>query len=231
MPLPTLQVMGIATADPSLFAQLMAEAGFRITPRTNDPHNNSVQEEAVAAVASAITENTQYGVRLSTYHRKLKTLAEQAGYVVMIENCGPPGADPCAGDPGTEEGFANGMEGDDMVPLAEVGEGEAMVAAGEGGPMEPPPMDDGESSEIQQIAALPLGTELAAEIMAVLQGQGTDALMGGDEGLHGEMPMGGEEFGGEEELPPAPEEGGEFGGEEELPPAPEEGEEETTRPF
>lgn len=223
MPLPTLRVMGIATADPSLFAQLMAEAGFRITPRNNDPLSTSVQEEAVAAVASAITESTSHGIRLSTYHRKLKTLAEQAGYVVMIENCGPPGADPCAGD----EGFANGMEGDDMVPIREVGEGEALMAGDEGGPMEPP-MDDGESSEIQQIASLPLGTELAAEILAVLQGQGTDALMGDDEGLHGEMPMGGQEG------PPLEDEGGEFGSEEELPPAPpapEEGEEETARPF
>lgn len=242
MPLPSIQVMGIAAkGDPSLFETMMAQAGFRVTPRNNDPLADYVQEEAVAAVASAITEDAYHGVRLSPYHRKLKTLAEQAGYIVMVENCGPPGADPCAGD--EEGGFANGMEGDDMVPLGEVGEGEALVAAGEDHNL--PPVDDEVSPEVQQVASLPIGTELAAEILAVLNGEGPAALEGGDEfgddaGLHGEMPAGGEEFGGPEEgpegnLPPAPGGEGEFGpeeGGEELPPAPGPGEEEDeTAPF
>lgn len=168
MPLPSLQVLGIAAnGDPSLFESLMAQAGFRVVPRDDDPMNTSVQEEAVAAVASAITEDTYTGVRLSPYHKQAKFLAERAGYVVMIENCGPPGADPCEGELGDEE------------------------VASMGGPEEVGP-------EVEQIAALPIGTELAAEIMAVLNGEGPEALMGGDdEGLHGEMPMGGEE------LPPA----------------------------
>lgn len=234
MPLPSIQVMGIAAkGDPSLFETLMAQAGFRVTPRDNNPLNDYVQEEAVAAVASAITEDAYHGVRLSPYHRKLKTLAEQAGYIVMVENCGPPGADPCAGD---------------EMPIAEVGEGEAMLAAGGGEEMDVPPVEDEVSPEVQQVASLPIGTELAAEILAVLNGEGPAALEAGDEfgdeGLHGEMPMGGDEFGGEgefgpeeggEELPPAPGGEEEFGpeeGGEELPPAPGgEGEEDETRPF
>ncbi len=214
MPLPSIQVMGIAAkGDPSLFESLMAQAGFRVIPRNNDPLSDYVQAEAVAAVASAITEDAYHGVRLSPYHRKLKTLAEQAGYVVMIENCGPTGEDPC--------------EGDEM-PIAEVGEGEAIMTGDEGeeGGMGLPPVEDEVPQDVQQVASLPIGTELAAEILAVLNGEGTAALeagddfggdeFGGDEGLHGEMPMGGEdlpggEFGGEEEF--GPEEGGE-----ELPP-------------
>lgn len=213
MPLPSLRVMGIAKSDPSLFESLMAQAGFRIVRRDNDPLNTNVQEEAVMAVASAITEDTQYGVRLSPYHRQLKTLAEQAGYVVMIENCGPPGADPCADEGMGDEGMGDeGLHGE--MPMG--GEGEAVVAIGMG---EAPPMEN-EDPQIAQIAALPMGTELAAQVLAVINGEGTDGLddgMGGDE-FGGEM--GGDEFGGEMGgPPPGPEAGGELGGEE-LPPEP-----------
>ncbi len=178
MPLPSLQVLGItAQGDPSLFESLMAKAGFRVVPREDDPLSTSVQEEAVSAIASAITEDAYHGVRLSPYHKQAKRIAESAGYVVMIENCGPLGSDPCAGD------FDDGIDeiGDDMG-------------------MDVPQIEP-ENREIEQIAALPLGTELAAQVLAVINGEGTDAIMGDedpDAGLHGEMPMGGEE------LPPGP---------------------------
>lgn len=229
MPLPSLQVLGIAAnGDPSLFESLMAQAGFRVVPRDDDPMNTNVQEEAVAAVASAITEDAYHGVRLTAYHKQAKLLAERAGYVVMIENCGPPGADPCAGD------LDGGMGGDEFGPEG----GEEM-----GGEELPPALPE-HDSEVEQVAALPIGTELAAEILAVLKGEGPAALddmEDPDAGLHGEMPMGGEEFGGEEMMPVdevgegealmAHGEGGEpkeeFGGEEEVP-----AEEETEgRPF
>lgn len=205
MPLPSLQVMGIAAnGDPYLFRELMAKAGFSIVPQDNDPLNNQVQAEAVSAVASAITEDTYQGVRLSPYHKQLKTLAERAGYVVMIENCGPPGEDPCEGELGDEQ-------------VASMGGPEAV------------------GSEVEQIAALPIGTELAAEILAVIKGEGPAALdMGaGDEVMMGgeELPPEGEEMmGGEEELPPPPEGEEMMDGEEEMPP--EGGEEEIEgRPF
>lgn len=210
MQLPSIQVMSIAAkGDQSLFESLMARAGFRIVQKDNDPLNTNVQEEAVAAVASAITEDVHRSVRMSPYHKQIKTLAEQAGYVVMIENCGPPGADPCAGD---EVDFADGM-----APVEEVGE--AMIISDI-----PPTMDDGESSEVQQVADLPIGTELAAEILAVLKGKGIDDMGEGDEGLHGEMPIG--NFGDEEELPPA-----EDNEDEELPPQDEEESNEEDHPF
>lgn len=167
MPLPSIQVVEIAAkGDFYLFENMMAQAGFRVVPRNNDPLTANVQEEVVTAIASAITENAYYGVRLSSYHRRLKTLAEQAGYVVMIEDCGPPGSDPC--------------EGEDEDPDGDV----EML----------PPVEDEASTEVQQVASLPIGTELAAEIMAVLNGEGIE----NDEGLHGEMPIGGDEFGPED---------------------------------
>ncbi len=84
MTLPSLQVLTIATADPTLFESLMARVGFRIVQRDRDPLNLSVQEDVINAVASVITENTTHGVRLSAYRHKVKTLAERAGYVVEI---------------------------------------------------------------------------------------------------------------------------------------------------
>ncbi len=165
MSLPSLQVLGIAAnGDPSLFENLMAQAGLRVVPRNDDPLSTNVQEEAVAAVASIITEDAYHGVRMSPYHKQAKLLAERAGYVVMIENCGPPGTDPCEGELDTEE-------------VAEMGGSENV------GP------------EVEQIAALPIGTDLAAEILAVVNGEGPAALdMDSDAGLHGEMPI--------DELPP-----------------------------
>src|SRR4051812_48462410 len=96
--LPSLKVMTIATADPALFESLMGQAGFRLARRNNDPFNTQVQEESVQAVASTMIEDNYFGIKLDPYRRKLKALAESRGYVVVIENCGPPGADPCEGD-------------------------------------------------------------------------------------------------------------------------------------
>lgn len=186
MKLPSLRVMKIATADPALFESLMARAGLRVARRNEDPLETRVQQEAIEALASVINEDVNGKVRLSPYHRQLRTLAEQAGYVVVVENCGPPGADPCHGDLGPEAMAAVGgpdeMQVDVVMPVDEVGEGEALEA--------------GHSAEIEQLAAMPIGTELASAMMAVLQGKKTAGVGDEDpeEDLHGEMPMG-------EELP------------------------------
>lgn len=196
--LPSIRVMTIAAADPALFESLMRQAGFRLARRNTDPLNNHVQVESVQAVASAMMEDNYFGVRLDPYRRKLKNLAESRGYVVVIENCGPPGADPCEGDlpPGPDGPPDMGGE----MPVAEVGEGEALMADNpEGTPMPMGPPEDMASgpSEVEQVASLPIGTELAQQILDVIQGKGTAAL---DE----------PDFGGEDELPPMEDEGDEF---------------------
>lgn len=223
MPLPSLRVMTIAAADPSLFESLMRRAGFRLARRNTDPMNTQVQEESVRAVASTMMEGNYFGVKLDPYRRKLKTLAEHRGYVVMIENCGPTGSDPCEGDePGMEGSLPPddmGGEGPpDMGP--EGGMGDMGDEMGGGAPLQSGPPEDmaGGPNEVDQIASLPLGTELAAQILAVIQGKGVEALdepdmgepgmemMTDDEGFDpeggGEMPpMGGQEGPAEDEDP------------------------------
>lgn len=83
---PSINVMHIAAADPALFEHLMASVGLRIVPRDSDPLQTNVQEEAVMAVASAITEDAYQPIRLSPYRKQLKEMAEKLGYVVMLEH-------------------------------------------------------------------------------------------------------------------------------------------------
>lgn len=83
---PALNVMQIAAADPALFEHLMARAGLRIVPRDNDPLSTTVQAECVEAVASCISEGAGDRVKLPAHQRRMKTLAERLGYVVMVES-------------------------------------------------------------------------------------------------------------------------------------------------
>lgn len=152
---PSLRAMKVASADPKLFESLMARTGLKIVARTNDPLSTQVQEEAVDAIASMITEDTFYGTKLSPYHKQLKILAERAGYVVAVENCGPPGADPCEGD------FDGGVI--EVSTIEHDHDEEEFEPTHE--------------SAIEQVASLPIGTELAAQVMAVMNGEGTDNLM------------------------------------------------------
>jgi hypothetical protein len=178
---PSLQVMGIAAnSDPALFENLMSNMGMRVVRRrVNDPLNTSVQEEAVMAVASAICEDTNSRMRLTKYQRALKEMAERAGYIVMLEFA-------------PDEFEEHGTGDDPMSPDGPVGEGEAMIAAGEGGePKEGPPLPgegpmggpmggpmDGEmaSPEEEMVAQIPIGADLAREILAVVKGEGTAGM-------------------------------------------------------
>lgn len=224
MPLPSLRVMTIAAADPSLFESLMRQAGFRLARRNSDPLNTHVQVESVHAIASTMVEGNYFGVKLDPYRRKLKTLAENRGYVVMIENCGPPGADPCEGEdpemggsipPDNLGGEGPPDMGGEMGP--EGGMDDEMGGGGPPLPSGPPEDMAGGPSEVDQLAALPLGTELASQILAVIQGKGVSAMdepdmgepgmemMTDDEGFDPEGGMGGEvppEEGMDDEGPP-----------------------------
>lgn len=84
---PSLNVMGIvAISDPPLFEHMMAQEGLRIVGvQSDDPLEMSVQEEAVTAIASTLTEDIHEPIELTRRQHSLKRLAENVGYVVALE--------------------------------------------------------------------------------------------------------------------------------------------------
>jgi hypothetical protein len=150
---PSLSVMNIAASgDPALFEHLMGRLGLRLVRRNDDPLQTQVQEEAVQAIASVISEGIHERVKLDRYRRHLKEIAEKTGYIVVIENFG----DEMGGDE-VDYNFAGEDVGED--PAGGVGDESA-----------------GGDPDVNAIAQIPLGHELSQEIVAVLKGEGDAGL-------------------------------------------------------
>lgn len=83
---PSFKVMSIlANSDQSLFEHLMAREGLDIVGvQGSDPLEMSIQEEAVSAIASTLTESIYDPLELTQRQQNLKRLAESVGYIVAL---------------------------------------------------------------------------------------------------------------------------------------------------
>ena len=95
---PSLGVMEIvAVADRSLFEHLMQGVGLQVVGfNDGDPLRSSIQSESVTAIASIITEDIHETNIIDPYRRQVKTMAEELGYIVAIDEGLDqfPGSDP-----------------------------------------------------------------------------------------------------------------------------------------
>jgi hypothetical protein len=74
-----------ANSDQALFNHCLSEAGLAIVgKRGRDPLRKNVQPSTILAMASAMTEDIHDLVELTPHQRALRTIAEQAGYVVAL---------------------------------------------------------------------------------------------------------------------------------------------------
>jgi hypothetical protein len=83
MSLAALKVL--ATSDPNVFAESIKNYGLEVLgKRNNNPLQTQVQEESVASIASALTEDVHTFRQMSADTRRAKNIAEQYGYIVQL---------------------------------------------------------------------------------------------------------------------------------------------------
>lgn len=82
-PLPVLKL--IAASDPRLFEHHLRQAGLTIVgTKDRDPLRRGLQTESVLSIAAALTEDVDDTLEMTPYQRKLRDIAEQAGYLVGL---------------------------------------------------------------------------------------------------------------------------------------------------
>ena len=75
----------LANSDPETFAEAVKKYGLQVIgSRESDPLQTQVQEELVAAMASAITEDINDNTELTDMQQAIYQLAEQYGYIVHV---------------------------------------------------------------------------------------------------------------------------------------------------
>lgn len=128
----------IAASDPALFEHHLRQAGLTIVgTKDRDPLRRELQTESVLSIAACLTEDADDTLVLTPYQRKLRGLAEEAGYLVGLVE----GLDQMAGS--WPNPIRNALRPQGGLKGGEEEEGEEAAGGEQGAEGAPPPPDGG----------------------------------------------------------------------------------------